>query len=102
MTATRDRLIKAGLRSSEADALLDGDRDLAADLEFGAALRDLEVGAGRWDWRFYNLTQHDSGKWEAQASKRRPEGNWDFLDGGDEPTPTAALLVLAEKLREAA
>jgi hypothetical protein len=71
------------------------------DSAFGAAWRrcqtDLPEG-----WMFYRLEchVHSSGKvtWEATASRPRDGGGWDWLEARDEPTPLAALIVLAEKI----
>ena len=94
----RDRLIAAGLRPSEADTVLSNDLDLEADLATGAALREAValVEGMRWRWqlvgeRFFSDSFYSADPWGGGA--RIPE---------EADTPLAALLTLAEKLRERA
>ena len=94
----RDRLIAAGLRPSEADTVLSNDLDLEADLATGAALREAValVEGMRWRWqlvgeRFFSDSFYSADAW---GGGERIEEEAD--------TPLAALLTLAEKLRERA
>ncbi len=74
--------------------VLDADPTLEADLEMGAAWREVEAALPESWWLDV------SGPWRRQAAQAVATGPVGQQEIGDGPTPALALRALAEALRE--